>query len=112
MLIPPETAAVTAEFAVLVNNSMAGNQDRNAVRSVRVANGTLPRRRADTPRQFLVRARLAVGDSKQFVPNTYLKRRSRVDERERELMQFSSKIRIQLIRQFHKMFILAWNDGA
>ena len=40
-LLPPKTATVSAEFAVLIHHPVARNRDRNSIQSIRVAHSAL-----------------------------------------------------------------------
>src|SRR5262249_17852232 len=68
MLFTPQAASIPSKFPALIHDAMAGNQDRNAVRTVGMTNRALSGSRADALREFLVRARLAVRYSEQLVP--------------------------------------------
>src|SRR5262249_45103881 len=99
MLLPPQTASVASELAVLIHNPMAGNHDRDPVSSIGMANCPLTGHGSDAACELFVRTRFPVWNAEQFVPNRHLKRRSRINQRNRKLLKLASEIRFELLSQ-------------
>src|ERR1700690_2828320 len=68
--LAPQTAAVAAQFAVLIDHAMTRNQNRDPVAPVCSAHGARCSGTPHRPRQFLIGARLAIGNPQQ--PRPYL----------------------------------------
>src|ERR1022692_3423226 len=66
--LAPQPAAVAAQFAVLVDHAMTRNQNRDPVAPVGSAHGARCSGTPNRPRQFLIGARLAIGDPQQARP--------------------------------------------
>src|SRR5262249_30497451 len=79
---------------------MAGNDDRNWVRSVGQADSAAGIRISDAAGNFAIGNRLAVGNATEFVPDLLLKRRAFRSKRQIEILQLSCKIRTQLPHDF------------
>src|SRR5207244_10387949 len=75
-LFAPQAAAVTAHLAALVDNTMTGNDDGDAVLAVGPANRPNRAGIANCLSQPLVRLGLSVRNLQESLPNQFLKRRS------------------------------------
>src|SRR5438034_9051369 len=88
----PKPAAVAGKAAVLADDAMARNQNANTIHAIGPRDGSLRRRLADAPRQFVIGNRLAVRNQSQLTPNFFLEGGSSRDERERELTLLAFKV--------------------
>jgi S-adenosylmethionine:tRNA ribosyltransferase-isomerase len=110
--LPPQQPAVAAKPSVLINDAVAGNENRDSVQAVGASDRALCARCGDDSSQLFVRPRLTERDPLQFGPHALLERRARRHERQRERPQLSRKINVQLVAQPIKMRRVAGNDGT
>ena len=107
MSLSPEAAAVAGEFAVAADNAVAGDDDADAVVSVRLRHGAHGFRIADCLRLLGIRAGLAVGDGDERVPDLFLERRARDDERYVEFFSPTVEIFLELFFKRVEMPVLS-----
>src|SRR4029079_5859174 len=91
-LLAPQAAAVADRRAVLADDAVAGDPDRDAVHAVGAADGAYRLGGVDGVRDVGVGAHLAVRDRQQRLPDPLLERRSGSMEREREDLPLSVEI--------------------
>src|SRR5260370_19262082 len=111
-LFAPQPAAVAAEFADLVDDAVARDEDGNAVQAVGPAHGALGGGGAGAAGQLFVGTGLAVGNAAQLGPDALLKRTAGEKKRYAEFFQLAGEVARQLFFQEAQVFVLTGNDGA
>ena len=111
-LLAPQQPAVPAELSALVDDTMAGNDDRDSIQAVGPSDGTLRSRRADSSCEIFIRSRLSERDALQFGPHAFLERRAGRREGHGELSELSGEIGLELRAQAVEMRRLARDNGA
>lgn len=109
-MLPPESSTVASQFAVLVDDPVAGYDDRNPVQAVCVSDGSLRRGRTNATRQVLIRDCLSVWNALQFLPHALLKRGAGIHKLDREFPERALEVVIQFRPELLDVLILAGND--
>src|SRR5438552_15002572 len=112
MLLPPQASAITTKLAILIHDTVAGNQERDSIRSVGMSDCALSRRGTDAACELLIRTSFAIRDAQQFVSDAHLERSARINEGQIKLSQLPREIRIELFLRFNQMIVFTGNDRA
>src|ERR1035441_7068153 len=105
--LAPQTAAVAAQFAVLIDHAMTRNQNGDPVAPVGGAHGARCSGTPHRPRQVLIGARFAVRDPEQARPHLALECRPRIGQRDGEFPAGARKVFAQLRAQLLQVRRLA-----
>ena len=89
---------------------MAGDDDADAVEPVGLADRAHRAGRADRAGDVLVRARLAVGDLQQLVPDFLLERRARIVQRHGEAPALAVEVFAKLALELDQVHVVARHD--
>ena len=105
---PPKPSSVSADGAVARDDTMAGDDDRNLIFSIRRADRAIGIRRADPLRQVAVAERPTKRDAHQFLPHSLLKWRARLRNANHEFLPLAGEVFENFVRKWFEYSSVAY----